>query len=469
VNLGNAVLDIPFEVEIELYEVTSSEILATYTISDMTVFACPKVTDVEIKNCPENGWMLPGDVLQMEIEITPFNAFIQDVTWSSSNPNTAIVDQDGIVTAVMSGTTVITVTTVDGGFIDECLIKVLQPVTGVVLNKMAITLKISGEETLIATIFPENATIKEVEWESDDTTIATVDVNGKVTGIAAGTAIITVTTADGGFTAECEVIVEEEEEEPLLPPTGITVTPKTLNLDKGKTNSLVATVTPVGANPAVTWSSGSPTIATVDATGLVKGIAAGKAVITAKTINGLSATCTVTVTVPVDTILILPDECTLQFKGTKALKATVEPADASNKTIVWSSSDATIATVSSTGTVTAKSVNGECIIYATNAASGKVGVCYVTVGTGGKTAPAEAEGSITIYPNPTDGQLIIDNGELTIENVEIFNVMGQYVYLSTLGVASTLRFDISHLPTGVYFVRITTENGKIVTKKIIKN
>jgi hypothetical protein len=74
---------------------------------------------------------------------------------------------------------------------------------------------------------------------------------------------------------------------------------------------------------------------------------------------------------------------------------------------------------------------------------------------------------IRIYPNPTDGQLIIDNGQWTIENVEIFNVIGQSVYSSTLGVASTLRLDVSHLPSGIYFIRIQTENG-VVAEKIVK-
>ena len=165
-------------------------------------------------------------------------------------------------------------------------------------------------------------------------------------------------------------------------PTGITVTPKTLSIDKADTYPLTATVTPVGANPNVTWTTSNDTIATVDATGVVTAIAAGKSTITAKSVNNLSATCTVTVTVPVDYIEIEPAAVTLPLKGSKILKATVYPSNASNKTLVWSSEDTNIATVSSSGTVTAKSLNGVVEIYATNAASGKRGVCVVTVGTG---------------------------------------------------------------------------------------
>jgi uncharacterized protein YjdB len=406
--------------------------------------------------------------IQLEIEITPADAANQDVIWRSSNPNTAIVDQNGNVTAMEVGTTIITVTTVDGGFVDECFIRVIQPVTGIRLNKTAITLQVSGVETLVATVPPQNASIKDVEWESDDTAIATVDANGKVTGIAAGIAIITVTTLDGGFTAECEVTVVAA----YISPTGITVMPKTLSLDRGKFFTLEATITPAGANPTITWSSNNTAIATVDATGEVEALAAGKVTITAKTVNGYSATCAVTVTIPIDTILFIPDECQIALKGSKVLKAIIEPADASNKTFIWSSSDPTIATVTAAGIVTAKTIDGEVEIYATNTASGKVGVCYVTVGSGGKAAPTTAEGTdvedITIYPNPTSGELTIENGELKIENVEVFDVIGRMYHVETLR-ATSLQLDISHLPTGIYFVRIQTENGKIITRKVVKN
>jgi hypothetical protein len=74
--------------------------------------------------------------------------------------------------------------------------------------------------------------------------------------------------------------------------------------------------------------------------------------------------------------------------------------------------------------------------------------------------------SIKIYPNPTRGELIIDNGQWTIDNVEIFDVMGKSVYSSTCPPVHPSTIDISHLPVGVYFVRIQIENGQTVTKQI---
>ena len=445
------------------------------------------VIGVEVGNCPELGLLYLNDIWTLEALIDPFDALDQTVIWTSSNPSVASVDQDGLVTAKAIGVAIITVTTHDGGFTAECWIQVVQPVTGITLNKTAITLSVGDEETLIATVLPGNAGIKDVIWESEDELIATVDANGKVTAVAEGETTITVTTVDGDFVATCIVTVIQES---YVDPTGITVDPKTLSIDRGDSYELEAILTPLNANPALTWSSSAPAIATVSTDGTVTALAAGKATITAKTINNYSASCVVTVTIGIDTILVTPAECTIPLKGAKALKATVDPANATNKTIVWSSSDVTIATVSAAGAVTAKNINGTVEIYATNVASGKVGVCVVTVGTGGKAAPAETNpaSDITVYPNPTTGLLTItyyrhcvlnlfqdlpqspENDEIAGQarndhSVDVFDVMGRKQLSTFNSQLSTL--DISDLPTGVYFIRIKTEDGMVI-RKVVK-
>jgi hypothetical protein len=248
-------------------------------------------------------------------------------------------------------------------------------------------------------------------------------------------------------------------------------------------------VKPAGANPIVAWTSSNTAIATVNpTTGIVHAVAAGKATITAKTINGYSATCAVTVTVPVEEIIIDPATCTIPLKGAKVLKATVYPADATNKTLTWTSSDPTIATVNTSGTVTAKSINGDVTITATNTASGISGTCIVTVGTGKIANADDVEtqliASVQIYPNPTDGQLTIslpnpsEGGAYEAWSIEIYDAVGRSVNIAhpTLRILPSFGgggggrlggLDISHLPAGIYFIRITTENG-IVTRKVVK-
>lgn len=145
--------------------------------------------------------------------IAPTNATNKKVTWTSSDPAVATVDANGKVTAKSLGMADITVTTKDGGYTATCRVGVVRrpagdvSVTGVTLNKTTLKLSKGTSETLTATVAPTNATNKNVTWTSSDAAIATVDASGKVTGVAKGTATITVTTEDGGYTATCAVEV----------------------------------------------------------------------------------------------------------------------------------------------------------------------------------------------------------------------------------------------------------------------
>ncbi|GAB4273719.1 MAG: hypothetical protein Kow0029_13540 [Candidatus Rifleibacteriota bacterium] len=144
--------------------------------------------------------------------VAPTNATDKTVTWSSDNTAVATVDANGKVTGVSAGTATITVTTTDGGKTATCVVTVTAStttvsVTGVTLNKSTTSIAVGATETLVATVAPTNATNKTVTWSTSDATIATVSNAGVVTGVKAGTATITVTTADGGKTATCVVTV----------------------------------------------------------------------------------------------------------------------------------------------------------------------------------------------------------------------------------------------------------------------
>ena len=151
-----------------------------------------------------------GETATLAATVAPADATNKAVTWASSNPAVATVE-NGVVTAVANGTATITVTTVDGGKTATCAVTVDIPpvdVTGVSLNRDTLTVREGRTSTLLtATVAPANATNKNVTWASEDETIATVDQNGKVTGVAIGTTRIVVTTEDGAYTAACTVNV----------------------------------------------------------------------------------------------------------------------------------------------------------------------------------------------------------------------------------------------------------------------
>jgi RNase P/RNase MRP subunit p29 len=158
-------------------------------------------------------------------------------------------------------------------------------VTGVEIDIDHLQLDVEEEAILTATVFPDEATTKNVRWSSSDWRVATVNrTTGEVKGISAGEATITATTVDGGYTATCEVIVTDDR---VIPVTGVTVNPSSTTIQIGTTEMLTATVLPNDAtNKNVTWYSSNSNIATVDRTGVVRGVREGTVTITVKTRDG---------------------------------------------------------------------------------------------------------------------------------------------------------------------------------------
>ena len=149
-----------------------------------------------------------GNTKQLTATVAPSNATNKAVTWTSSKEAVATVSQSGQVKAVGAGTATITVKTADGGFTASCTVTVKVPVTGVTLDTKSVELVIGNTKQLTATVAPSNATNKAVTWTSSKEAVATVSQSGQVKAVGAGTATITVKTADGGFTAICTVTVK---------------------------------------------------------------------------------------------------------------------------------------------------------------------------------------------------------------------------------------------------------------------
>ena len=323
-----------------------------------------------------------GGTETLTATVSPKDAANKKVTWKSSNAAIASVDANGKVTGVKAGEATITVTTEDGGKTATCKVTVSDKeikVTGVKLNKSETSLLVGGNETLTATVLPEDATNQNVTWKSDKPEIATVDANGKVTAVKVGEATITVTTEDGGKTATCKVTVSETS----VAVTGVTLNKATLSLIAGASETLTATVAPADAtNKKVTWKSSDAAVATVDAAGKVTAVKAGEATITVTTEDGgKTATCKVTVkaaAVAVTGVTLNKTALTLNIGASETLSATVAPADATNKKVTWKSSDAAVATVDTNGKVTAVKA-GEATITVTTEDGGKTATCKVTV------------------------------------------------------------------------------------------
>lgn len=233
--------------------------------------------------------------------VTPHNATDGGIVWSSDDTSVATVDQNGLVTAVCdqegSHTTTIRATAHDGsGVVATCSVTVnYTAVTGVTLNKSSQMLPFGNMFDLTATITPSDATKKTVTWSSSNNEIATVASNGEVTGVSVGTATITVTTDDGGYTATCEVEVYQ-------PVTGVSIDQTgTQTVYLYCDQPLTATVSPPGATiESINWSVADPSIASYNSeTNRIKGLSVGSTTVTVTVtdVNGVVKKDTRNVTV----------------------------------------------------------------------------------------------------------------------------------------------------------------------------
>ena len=315
-----------------------------------------------------------GESVTLAATVKPDNATNKTVSWSSSNASVASVDASGKVSAVAEGTA--TITAKAGDKTATCSVTVTKKVVAVesvTLDKSSLELNEGETATLAATVKPDNASDKTVTWSSSKTSVATVDASGKVTAVAEGNA--TITAKAGNKSATCSVTVTKN----VVAVESITLDKSSLELNEGETATLVATVKPDNAtNKTVTWSSSRTSVATVDANGKVTAVAEGTATITAKA-GDKTATCSVTVkknVIAVESVTLDITSTILNTGETLTLTATVKPDNATDKTVTWSSSNSSVATVDANGKVTAVA-QGTAIVTAK--AGDKTATCTVIV------------------------------------------------------------------------------------------
>lgn len=253
-------------------------------------------------------------------------------------------------------------------------------VTSVSLDQSSLEVSIGETYEFEATVLPENATNKELIWSSSDESVLTVN-DGVITAIKEGKATVTVKSKDGFKSSSCEVTVNKAPS--IIHVSSVSLNETTLNIETGDRYTLIATVLPADASDkSVNWSSNNESVATVNSKGKITAVGAGQATITVTTTDGgLIASCTVNVSqklVAVTGIKLNYNELELSVGGSENLVATVLPTNATNKEVIWSSTNEAVVTVDENGLVSAVSV-GEAIIVVETVDGGYQDFCTIKV------------------------------------------------------------------------------------------
>ncbi len=324
----------------------------------------------------------PGEKTTLVATLGPDNEKVE-LIWSSSDESIATVDENGVVTALKEGKVTITAKTKDGKYTATCELTVSEEkiaVTGVQFSKKTLSMY-TGSTLRLAnyvTINPTNASNKGLIWSSSNTSVASVNSRGVVTAKKAGTVTITVKTADGEFTATVTITITNP---PRVDVTSVTLDKAKLDLTIGSSAKVNATVNPSNAtDKTVTWTSSNPSVVTVDKNGNIKAVGIGSAKVTA-TAGGKSASVEVTVKpIEVSKVTVSPTSLNMTVGESKKAEATVEPANATDKTLTWESSDSSVVSVDQQGNIKAlKSSNGKTITITVKSKNGKTATISVIV------------------------------------------------------------------------------------------
>jgi sialate O-acetylesterase len=243
-----------------------------------------KVTSITLDNPTANVYV--NSQFQLTATVLPSYATNKTIHWTSDNTAVATVDASGLIRGVTFGNATITATTQDGNKIATCNVTVSNgtiPVTGITLSPTSTSLLVGATQQFTATVSPLGATKKAVDWQSDNTNVATVSSTGLVTAKNEGTATITVTTVDGSFSASSAVTVSK-----FVSLTGVSFSPDSAAIAVGKTFQLTPVYLPLNAtNKAFRCVSSNVKVATVDSiSGLITGVGAGTTIITLTSQDG---------------------------------------------------------------------------------------------------------------------------------------------------------------------------------------
>ena len=284
------------------------------------------------------------------------------VRWGSLDPTIASCE-NGLVTAKRVGTTMVSAWDADGHRAN-CIVYVYEPRDSVLAGSQY---EMRAGATLTIPVTLPDDDPQGIVWSSSNPAVASVSQTGVVTGNKSGTVTITATLPLSGISESCTIEVIGKAV------TKVQLTSTSVNVGSSKTIQM--TVTPSDYDRSFTWRSGDESIATV-VDGVVTGHSVGSTTITATAASGVSGSCTVTVLSPSSSITLSDTAITLEAATSYLLTATLVPED-STDTLTWTSGSTSIASVSSSGLVTAKSAGTTFITV--KSSSGQIATCQVTV------------------------------------------------------------------------------------------
>ncbi len=362
-------------------------ITATQTVKGVVKKATCEITVQQsvtsITVSPPTKALAIGEFLTLHAEVAPNATKNVTLKWRTSNSKVVSITEEGNFTTtiqgISGGTAVISAINQDNVVVGYSTITVRQPVTSITLSENTISASLSLKQIqLRATVYPENAENKNIIWSTTDKTKATVNNNGLVTLVKAGTVTIIATSEDNAAAvAYCNINI-------LTPVASVSLDETKKTMYVGQTARLSYSVMPsTSTNNAVSWTSSNTSVATVDTGGLVTAKAVGSSIIILRTLDGgYSVFCTLTVKQVATGIKFDVSDLKLKTGEAYTIKTTLAPAGSTDNGLVWESSDTKVAIVDDNGKVTAKS-SGSAIIMAKTEAGGTA-YCKVTVTQGVK-------------------------------------------------------------------------------------
>ncbi len=370
-----------------------------------------------------------GETTELTASCEPSTATIKTVLWSSRNPKVATVDEYGTVTGIAKGTAVIDATAADGsGKVGSLKITVAQRPTEIALKQDSLDLVAGRTGQLTATVSPANANDKTVVWSTSDPTVATVSNRGVVKAVGRGECTVTAAcSADQNVTATATIRVVQWV-------TGITFDSSKAYVNVRSSLQLVWSVLPEDASdPGVTFSSSNEKVCIVDQFGTVTGLSKGTARIYARAVDGSGVRGQISIQVlqPVEGVSIQYPVYHVQLNGTLNIKAMIEPSNANNYAVDWTSDQPEICSVTGRG----KNVG--------TARGLSKGVCTVT----GTTQDGGFSASATVRVDEFNRAVVVDDLYLQDERIYVF-------------FRNRSDFDIQHIKFTVYCYGQDAETGE---------